>query len=372
MYERQGGYSGRMRRSSTAMQLKKRLREDRYNVERKLTSEVVFTVIRRGCALTRRIWAEKAMRMVTVREETATEDNGGELYRLCNRKHRELPTMGSVERASSQGGGGKEDRGTVRQVDEYGTKREPGGPGGWTTGRSRNTKREANGGRFRRRRAGLRVIMSAGEWCIHMRQGLNEGEGEIRKGEDAGQGYANRDKRAPNVAHIWRHAPYPTANNGFAYIDVFVERKWKTGLESFAREGVRKGEAFKWIVTNTRERRARDVRMADVGDGWAMEGIRGPQGATVYLAETEESIAERAGRQCQRGCGQDVIEGGVVADRGWLEMARCSAGWQYLQGNWRARGAGIGLEVAQCGAGGTLTWVGGGPRDLKVVGPEVG
>jgi hypothetical protein len=101
------GYSGRMRRSSTAIQLKTRLREDRYNVEWKLTSQVVFTVIRRGCALTRRIWAEKAMRMVTVRDETATEDNGGELYRLHNRKHRELPTMGSVERASTPGGAGK-------------------------------------------------------------------------------------------------------------------------------------------------------------------------------------------------------------------------------------------------------------------------
>jgi hypothetical protein len=62
------------------------LPEDRYNVEWKL------------------------MTMVTVRDETVTEDNGGALYRLRNRKHRELPTMGSVERASSQCGGGKEDR----------------------------------------------------------------------------------------------------------------------------------------------------------------------------------------------------------------------------------------------------------------------
>jgi hypothetical protein len=63
---------------------------------------------------------------------------------------------------------------------------------------------------------------------------------------------------------------------------------------------VRKGEAFTWMVTNTRGRKARErqeVRMADVGDGWAMEGIRGQQGATVCLAETEESIGERQGAQ---------------------------------------------------------------------------
>jgi hypothetical protein len=48
--------------------------------------------------------------------------------------------------------------------------------------------------------------------------------------------------------------------------------------------------------------------MADVSDGWAMEGIRGPQGATVYLAEIEESIGERQGDRKGGSTGEGVDE----------------------------------------------------------------
>ncbi|KAJ7798214.1 hypothetical protein B0H13DRAFT_1933771 [Mycena leptocephala] len=186
-------------------------------------------VIRRGCALTRRIWAEKAMRMAT--EASRIADYG-------------------ARRTSKQPGwGGKEDRMSMEQRES----REAQEDGRRVDPEIRNVRLMGAG-------SGAEELV-----CV----GLNEGEGEIRKGKDVGQG-KTRD------AHS-------------------VERKWKTGLEE------------------ARERQ--EVRMADVGDGWAMEGIRGPQGATVYLTETEESMGERQGDR----------KGGAQA-RGRPARIRCIGG----------------------------------------------